>query len=121
MQATDEQIETLPGPPEWMGEHGREKWWEVGEQLVKSKRFYAKHREILALYCDSYQEFRHAMQTIEKEGTTCTSDKGGLYQHPEVSRKNAALNRMVQLGKLLGWDQKPRQVNTKVSSRPKDL
>lgn len=118
MQAS---IETLPVPPEWMGDHGREKWHEIGGNLIENQAFHAKHREILALYCDSYQEFREAMETISKEGTTCVSDKGGLYQHPEVSRKNAALKRMVQLGKLLGWDQKPQQSQGSVSSRPKDL
>lgn len=120
MNTQETMIEAIPDPPEWLGSFGCEKWQEIGQYLVENHGFYAKHREILGLYCDSYQEFREAMITIEKEGTTCVSDKGGLYQHPEVSRKNAALKRMVQLGKLFGWDRQPQPQST-VPSRPKNL
>jgi P27 family predicted phage terminase small subunit len=89
--------------PEWLGELGREKWEQMLPLLEDvpglMKPAYVDH---LALYCEAYEEFRLSRDEIKEHGAIATTQTGACYQHPNVGRKNKAIQRMRQFGALFG-------------------
>ena len=99
----------VPECPEWLGDVGREKWVERIAVLSKTKDLITKlDGDFLALYCEAFEEFISSRQQIETEGSTCVSEKGGMYQHPAVGRKNKAIDRMRCFGALFGMSPSDR-------------
>jgi P27 family predicted phage terminase small subunit len=89
--------------PDWLGEPGRAKWSEMVEILSPVDGLLKPaFGDLLALYCEAFEEVLDAKAEITKEGATCMSEKGGMYQHPAVGRKNKAIQRMRVLGGLFG-------------------
>ena len=89
--------------PDWLGEIGTAKWQElVGKLSPVSGLLKPAFEDVLAMYCEAFEEFMEARQEVEHDGPTCSSDKGGMYQHPAVGRKNQAIKRMRQIGALFG-------------------
>lgn len=89
--------------PDWLGDVGREKWGQLYPQLAAvpglMKPVYA---DALALYCEAFEEFIEARTAIISGGAVSMSEKGAEYQHPEVGRKNKAIQRMRQFGGMFG-------------------
>lgn len=99
----------VPECPDWLSDVGRAKWDERVEILQKTKGLITKlDGDFLALYCEAFEEFTESRQQIKDEGATCTSAKGGMYQHPAVGRKNNAINRMRIFGALFGMSPSDR-------------
>jgi P27 family predicted phage terminase small subunit len=94
----------IPDPPEWLGEIGKAKWREKVPLLHPLGLLTKNDYDLLSLYCEAWDEVFDAMQEIAKEGATCSSDKGGLYQHPAVGRKNKAIQRIRQFGSDFGMN-----------------
>jgi P27 family predicted phage terminase small subunit len=89
--------------PEWLGEPGQAKWADMVAILSPVHGLLKPaFVDLLGLYCEAFEEILDAKAEIEKEGATCMSDKGGMYQHPAVGRKNKAIQRMRVLGALFG-------------------
>lgn len=89
--------------PKWLGKYGRRKWKQVVGLQWPTGDVPPEFQEPLAYYCEAYDDFRTALSDIKANGTTCVSEKGGVYLHPSVTLKNQALARMKQLGPLVGW------------------
>lgn len=89
--------------PDWLGDIGQAKFQELVTKLEPVDGLLKPvFEDALALYCEAFEELLEAKAEIAKEGATCTSDKGGAYQHPAVGRKNKAIQRMKQFGALFG-------------------
>lgn len=111
-------------PPKHIGKHGASEWKVLGKRLVSERKLSESNIQVLELYCEAYNDYRESLDDVERDGATCLSDKGGVYQHPAVSRKQAAIKRMAEFGKMLGWseiDPEASEPEKRVSSRPKGL
>jgi P27 family predicted phage terminase small subunit len=91
-----------PAPPTWLGEVGQAKWRELAPQLYAVGCLTLLDYDGLASLCEAHDTFHAAMGIVEKEGMVAVSAKGGAYQHPAVGIKNAALQRIRQLGNDFG-------------------
>lgn len=100
VQPTGE-VET-PQPPEWLGETGKEVWHRVSGHLHRIGCLTMIDTNLLALYCEAWDEFFEARAEIEKSGIVAMSDKGAEYQHPAVGIKNKAIQRIKQIGAEFG-------------------
>jgi P27 family predicted phage terminase small subunit len=94
----------MPSPPEWLGEIGQAKWREKVPLLHPLGLLTKNDHDHLSLYCEAWDDLFSSLKEIETEGATCSSDKGGLYQHPAVGRKNKAIQRIRQLGSDFGMN-----------------
>ena len=95
--------EGIPECPEWLGEIGRAKWREMVAILSGVKGWITSaDGGLLALYCEAFEEMLSAREEIARDGSTCCSDNGGMYQHPAVGRKNKAIERMRMIGAKFG-------------------
>lgn len=119
-----EPYKQTPQPPKHIGKYGFDEWKIVGKRLVAERKLDESNLQILELYCEAYNDYRQSIDDIGIAGATCVSEKGGVYQHPAVSRKQAAIKRMAEFGKMLGWteiDPEASEPEKRVSSRPKGL
>lgn len=100
----------VPECPDWLGEVGRTKWAERVEKLLATnpKLITQIDGDTLALYCEAWEEFLDARAEIEREGSTCISEKGAAYLHPAVGRKNKAIARLKTIGALFGMSPSDR-------------
>lgn len=93
----------LPACPDWLGEIGRTKWNELIAIFGEVKGWLTiADGGLLALYCEAFEDLIEARAEIEKDGPTCSGEKGGMYQHPAVGRKNKAIERMRAIGAKFG-------------------
>lgn len=114
-----------PAAPEWLGEHGKAIWNQHAPVLFAIGCLTHNDQKLLSLYCEAWDEFFDARAEIEREGSTCTTDKGTCYQHPAVGRKNKAIQRIRQIGGDFGMSpaarvglniQPPKQRQSALSS-----
>jgi P27 family predicted phage terminase small subunit len=89
-------------PPEWLGELGRRKWVELLAELDEEGLIKAVDREALACYCEAVEELATAKKTLAEEGSTFTTEKGYVGQHPAVAIKNKAVARVRQFALEFG-------------------
>lgn len=109
-----------PEPPSWLTDAEKKAWAEIVPDYAKTPGLLTLvDRMALALMCEAHCEMLDARDKIAKEGSTCTSSKGGNYQHPEVGRKNTAILRLVGLIKEFGGTAASR-ASVKVSAVPKE-
>lgn len=73
--------------------------------------------DLLAAYCEAWVEMIEALEEIAREGATAVSDKGSVYQHPAVGRKNKAIERLVKIGSHFGMSPSSR-VGLKAEKKP---
>jgi P27 family predicted phage terminase small subunit len=95
-------VAEIPKPPDWLGDIGKAKWGEVAPALFRIGCLTVVDVNLLALYCEAWDEFFAARAEIEKSGIVAMSDKGAEYQHPAVGIKNKAIQRIKQLGGEFG-------------------
>lgn len=97
------QPEGAIGPcPDWLKEFGREKWEEVVAILQPLGLATPADRDALTRYCHAWQDFREAIDFIEKHGPEIVTDKGNLIPNPAVHRMQAAQNRLDRIGGKFG-------------------
>lgn len=101
-EAAPAPVVSIPQPPDWLGPVGKEVWGKVAESLYRIGCLTGVDTNLLALYCEAWDEFFAARAEIEKSGIVAMSDKGAEYQHPAVGIKNKAIQRIKQLGGEFG-------------------
>lgn len=108
--------------PPWLGDVGRAKWAEMVTILSPVDGLLKPaFADLLALYCEAFEEFAIATQEIfENGGATCYGEKGGAYAHPAAARKNSAIARMRQFGALFGLSPSDEAQLKIVGGAPKD-
>lgn len=110
---------TVPGPPDWLGDIGREVWVRIAAVLHPIQLLTQADLNLLALYCEAWDEFFAAREVVASEGMTAVSAKGGVFQHPAVGIKNRAIARIRQIGGDFGLSPASR-VGLKATSAPQD-
>lgn len=111
------EIAVVHEPPEWLAPIGREKWIEMAAKLEAVRVLTVNDLDALAMYCHAWAEIHECEETLNREGLTCTSDKGGMYQHPCVGIRNKAIQRLRQYGAAFGLTPADR---TRVSAASDD-
>jgi P27 family predicted phage terminase small subunit len=90
-------------PPEWLGEIGCGKWAELFGPLQRRLGLQKElDRDVLALYCDSWQQKHDADETLRREGETFQTEKGYVGVHPCVQKRRRAIDLIRRLGIELG-------------------
>lgn len=90
-------------PPEWLGPVAAAKWAELLGPLSRRLGLQKElDRDVLALYCDSWQQKHDADHTLEREGETFQTEKGYIGVHPAVQKRRRAIDLIRRLGIELG-------------------
>ena len=73
---------SVPSCPKWVGAFGKVEWRRIAKLLAERGVVTAIDRNVLAMYCEAFHQFRVAQQTVAEEGATYISDKGNTLPHP---------------------------------------
>ena len=64
--------EQVPACPDWLGPVGKQTWESTVDTLREVPGLLTRlDGDMLALYCEAWEEFRDAREQIAKEGSTC--------------------------------------------------
>lgn len=77
-------------------------WKRLVPELVLMRCVAKVDREMVATYCDAWADFVWAVAEVARDGLTFTTDKGNVIQHPAVSIKNSAAERLRKLAQEFG-------------------
>jgi len=78
--------------------------WDRQAVLLTEKGLWSRDYQVaLIMYCEAWGEFVDCALQLQKEGLTATTDKGNLVQHPLVSIRNRAFDRVTRLGQQFGF------------------
>lgn len=99
----------VPKKPDWLGDIGSAYWDSAIAHLQKTPGLLATVDEYsLSLWCDAWEDYHEALNTLNEEGTVCMGEKGGQYPHPAVGMKNNARATIAKFGVLFGMDPSSR-------------
>lgn len=84
--------------PEWLDGVAREKWDELAPELQRSMGAALLDGDALAAYCYAWATFVR----LRNADDCVMSDKGAVYQNPEVGIRNKSLEQMRKFGSVLG-------------------
>jgi len=108
-----------PPKPEWLDEIASAKWDEIVPLLMARGCMDVIYGDFIAMYCQAHQDLHDAIAIIKREGSTCISEKGGAYQHPAVSQKQGAMDKILKFGKEFGISAASVRDVTKTASNRK--
>lgn len=86
-----------------------EKWHQLCEQLERRSQLEFIDRDLLALYCDCWQQIEDADAMIQVEGEFFTTEKGYIAIHPAKLKRDKAIDRAAVLADRLGIGVKARK------------
>jgi P27 family predicted phage terminase small subunit len=85
-------------PPDWLEDVALDKWNALAPELERTMGAAALDSDTLAAYCYAYATFVRLRDAED----TVMSDKGSIYQNPEVGIRNKSLEQMRKFGSVLG-------------------
>lgn len=94
-----------PDCPEWLSDEAKAEWQRIVPTLVNLVGVHKIDRSLLATYCETWAEWRNAVEALRKEGETYeTETQNGIIvrAHPLVSIRQSARNDLVKIGNKLG-------------------
>lgn len=71
-------VESLPEPPDWLGEYGQREWERVGPVLVDLRLLTDADLLSFAAYCANVDLMIESMLDIKKNGTTIRGARGDV-------------------------------------------
>lgn len=77
-------FDVVPEPPESLGDVGRGKWVEKGEQLRQLGLLEARYLDCLERYCIACDQFAIAKAQVEEGPRYITTEKGFVVAHPAL-------------------------------------
>lgn len=90
-------------PPDWLGQVAIAKWRELFGPLSRRMGLQKElDRDVLALYCDGWQQKHDADQVLARDGETFETEKGYIGVHPAVQKRRRAIDLIRRLGIELG-------------------
>lgn len=91
-------------PPAWLKVKpvACEKWWQLVDELTARRLLISIDIDLLALYCDAWQEFAESAEEMEREGRFFTTDKGYVAVHPAKLQRDKAVETIQRLADRLG-------------------
>lgn len=100
--------EDCPAAPEWLGDVGKAIWAEVAPSLHRIGCLSVNDERLLALYCDAWEDFFEARNSLAEDGKVATTDKGSMLAHPMVKQKRDAMTTIKQIGGEFGMSPSAR-------------
>ncbi len=91
-----------PECPQWLNEEAQAHWHRLADELARLGLLSILDGDVLALYCQSWAEYRWATEVLQREGRVFFTRSGYLVQHPLCSIQRAALKSLTTLGEKLG-------------------
>ena len=76
--------------PRWLSPEAKREWRRVSGELTRLRLLTVVDQTALAIYCETFAEWRHACRVLDQEGYTYVTDKGYVGQHPMVAVKHKA-------------------------------
>lgn len=110
----------LPACPEWLPERVRDKWDEIGGELVKLGVMTTVDSLALAMLCEALADYFEFSDAMEKSGAVACSEKGGVYQHPNASLRSNAWMRLMKALREFGMTPSSRTAVRAVKQPAKD-
>lgn len=83
-----------PPPPDFLAGYALEEWHRITPILESLGLLSELDTMALAAYCQCYERWRTAEDSIKTEGMTTTTEKGNVIQSPHVSIANKAMLNM---------------------------
>lgn len=84
----------FPKPPTTMNIYGKRLWRALGPKLKEVGLYTEGDYNALELLCMAYGDMIAARKALAKSGNIVLTDKGTVYQHPNVGIANQAWNRV---------------------------
>lgn len=95
-------LTALPAPPAWLTKRAKEKWRDVGAQLVAAGHLTELDLDALATYCESWSAWRTALDRLAKDGQVVKGRDGSLKKHPSQQIAETAFKTLAGLQERLG-------------------
>jgi P27 family predicted phage terminase small subunit len=92
-----------PRCPAFLRGEARAEWDRQAVLLAEKDLFSRDYQTALVMYCEAWGEFVDCVHKLQKQGLTTTTDKGNEVQHPLVSIRNRAFDRVMRLGQQFGF------------------
>lgn len=89
-QAVFDVPNTFPKPPMTLNLYGKRLWKALGPQLVEVGLYTEGDRNALELLCMAYGDMIAARKALALSGNVVITDKGTVYQHPNVGIANTS-------------------------------
>ena len=80
-----------PECPDWLADEAKEEWKRVAPKLERLGLLTEIDRTALSAYCQEYARWVEAEAVLAKKGTVVETEKGYLYQRPELGIARKAL------------------------------
>lgn len=93
-QARFEVPKDFPKPPITLNLYGKRLWKEMLPKLVETGLYTDGDYQALELLCMAYGDLIQARKDLKQSGTVVITDKGTVYQHPNVGIANQAWTRV---------------------------
>ena len=93
-QARFDVPKTTPKPPATLNLYGKRLWKEMLPKLVETGLYTEGDHQAFELLCMAYGDLIQARKDLKESGTIVITDKGTVYQHPNVGIANQAWNRV---------------------------
>lgn len=92
-QARFDAPEEPPKPPTTLNLYGKRLWKEMLPKLVETGLYTEGDHQAFELLCMAYGDLVQARKDLKESGTIVVTEKGTVYQHPNVGIANQAWNR----------------------------
>ena len=83
-----------PKPPSTLNIYGKRLWKELIPKLIETGLYTEGDYQALELLCMAYGDMISARKELQKTGTIVVTEKGTVYQHPNVGIANQAWTRV---------------------------
>ena len=82
-----------PNPPATLNLYGKRLWKEMLPKLIETGLYTEGDHQAFELLCMAYGDLIQARKDLKESGTIVVTEKGTVYQHPNVGIANQAWNR----------------------------
>ena len=92
-QAKFDVPDSNPNPPATLNLYGKRLWKEMLPKLIETGLYTEGDHQAFELLCMAYGDLIQARKDLKESGTIVVTEKGTVYQHPNVGIANQAWNR----------------------------
>ena len=95
--------DVAPKAPLWLKDRALDKWYELWGGLLDRNHLDPRiHGDLVALYCESYGNFREAVEKLASMGALVKDKNDRVVPNPYVDIRDTAMRQMTDIGERLG-------------------
>ena len=98
-------------PPDWLDRIGRAYWRQIAPVMRELGKLDDSTIELIAMACQAYSTYRHAVKTLDSEGRVITTHTGARKVNPNLQVEKQAFEQVVRVWRELQMQGKPPLVN----------